>query len=149
MKEQWMYNTDFSQFKDTDDINDAFADYVNQKNNAPHSSLDDSQTPVNVFMSEPERIRRVEPIVLEKAFYHTVTRKVANDATIRLNTRIYETGQQYIGSRITLKYLPDLSRVFIYGCDDNSYIEIHEVNKVENSKTKRRKPLFAQEDEEQ
>lgn len=149
VKEQWMYNTDFSQFRSTDEINDAFAEYVNQKNNTPHSSLKDHQTPVNVFMDDPVPIRRVEPAILEKAFYHTVTRKVANDATIHLKTRIYETGQQYIGSRVTLKYLPDLSKVFIYGCDDNSYMEIHEVNKVENSKTKRKKPLFAQEDDEQ
>lgn len=146
VKEQWMYNTDFSQFRTLDEINDAFSIYVNRKNNTPHSSLKDNETPVNVFMAQPERIRRIEPQLLENAFYHTDTRRVANDATIKLNTRVYETAQQYIGQRVTIKFIPDLSRVFLY--DDGNYIEIHEVNKVDNSKIRRNKPLFAQDEEE-
>ena len=143
VKEQWMYNTDFSQFKSIEDIDAAFGIYVNQKNNSPHASLN-GQTPLNVFMDDSNLIRRIDSNLLEKIFYHTVTRKVANDATIRLNTRIYETKQEYIGTRITVKYKPDLSNVYIY--ENDSYIEIFEVRKVDNSRIKRNKPLFAQED---
>lgn len=138
-----MYNTDFSQFKSIEDIDAAFGIYVNQKNNSPHASLN-GQTPLNVFMDDSNLIRRIDSNLLEKIFYHTVTRKVANDATIRLNTRIYETKQEYIGTRITVKYKPDLSNVYIY--ENDSYIEIFEVRKVDNSRIKRNKPLFAQED---
>lgn len=95
-------------------------------------------------MDDSNLIRRIDSNLLEKIFYHTVTRKVANDATIRLNTRIYETKQEYIGTRITVKYKPDLSNVYIY--ENDSYIEIFEVRKVDNSRIKRNKPLFAQED---
>lgn len=144
VKEQWMYNTDFSQFHSPDEINHAFAQYVNQKNNSVHAALN-GLTPSKVFMNDCDRIRRIESQQLEQAFYHTVTRKVANDATIKLNTKLFEAGQKYIGLRVTVKYVPDLSQVYIF--DDERYIEIRELNKVENSKIKRNKPLFAQEDE--
>ena len=96
-------------------------------------------------MDDESSIRRVEPERLEKIFYHTATRKVANDATIRLNTKVFETKQEYIGSRITIKYKPDLSEVYIF--DDDSYIKISEVKKVDNSKIKRKRPLFSKEDD--
>ena len=144
VKEQWMYNTDFDQFKSIEDIDSAFALYVNKKNNSPHASLN-GNTPVNVFMDDERSIRRVEPEKLEKIFYHTAVRKVANDATIRLNTKVYETKQEYIGSKITIKYKPDLSEVYIF--DDKSYIKISEVKKADNSRIKRKRPLFSKEDD--
>ena len=144
VKEQWMYNTDFDQFKNIEDIDSAFALYISKKNNSPHASLN-GNTPVNVFMDDESSIRRVEAERLEKIFYHTATRKVANDATIRLNTKVFETKQEYIGSKITIKYKPDLSEVYIF--DDDSYIKISEVKKVDNSKIKRKRPLFSKEDD--
>ena len=144
VKEQWMYNTDFNQFKSIEDIDSAFALYVNKKNNSPHASLS-GNTPVNVFMDDETSIRRGEPEKLEKIFYHTAVRKVANDATIRLNTKVYETKQEYIGSKITIKYKPDLSEVYIF--DDKNYIKISEVKKVDNSRIKRKRPLFSKEDD--
>ena len=65
VKEQWMYNTDFDQFKNIEDIDSAFALYVSKKNNSPHASLN-GNTPVNVFMDDESSIRRVEAERLEK-----------------------------------------------------------------------------------
>lgn len=141
VKEQWMYNTDFNQFKSLDDINDNFSGYINKKNNTPHSALG-GNTPLNVFMRDIEgKIKRIEPNVLEKIFYHTVLRRVNNDATIKLNTKVYETAQKYIGAKITVKYIPDLSHVFIY--EDDEYIEIKEVDKLANASIKRNNPIFS------
>lgn len=140
-----MYNTDFSQFRNTDEIDISFGEYVNKKNNSPHASLN-GQTPVNVFMDDDITVRRVDLLRLEELFYHTANRKVGNDATVRLNTRIYETSQEYIGKSVTLKYKPDLSRVFIYDSDETGYKEIYEVKKIDNSRIRRNKPLFSQED---
>lgn len=144
VKEQWMYNTDFSAFRTLDDINESVGEYINKKNNTPHSSLD-GETPVNVFMNDSDRIRRAEAETVEKAFYHTVTRNVNSDATVKLLTRVFEAGQNYIGLKVTLKYKPDLSHVFIF--EDGNYIEIHEVNKNDNAKIRRNQPLFTQEEE--
>lgn len=143
VKEQWMYNTDFSAFRTLDDINGSVGEYINKKNNTAHPSLGGG-TPVNVFMGDSDRIRRAEAEMVEKAFYHTVTRSVNSDATVRLLTRVFEAGQNYIGSKVILKYRPDLSGVFIF--EDGRYIEIHEVNKNENAKIRRNRPLFAQEE---
>lgn len=144
VKEQWMYNTDFSGFRTLDDINESVGEYINQKNNTAHPSLG-GETPVNVFMGDSERIRRAEAETVEKAFYHTVKRNVNSDATVKLLTRVFEAGQNYIGSKVTLKYIPDLSHVFIF--ESGEYKEIHEVNKNDNAKIRRNKPLFAQEEE--
>lgn len=103
-KEQWMYNTDFSQFSNTGDIDKAFGIYVNKKNSSAHSSLE-GRTPLNVFMEDAQLIRRVESDYLERVFYHTATRKVANDATVKLNTKVYETKQEYIGTRVTPSFI--------------------------------------------
>lgn len=140
VKEQWMYQTDFSLFKSIDDVSDAFTHYVNSKNNSLHASLPHC-SPIQRFMSDPSSIRRLDPLRIEEAFYHTVTRRVANDATIKLLTLQYETSQQYISQTVTIKYLPDLSFVYLY--DDHRFIQIHEVNKVDNAHIKRNTNYFS------
>lgn len=142
VKEQWMYNTDFSKFRNVDDITADFSEYVNKKNNSEHKSLKD--TPLNTFMEDAELIRRCDKEIVERAFYHTVKRNVYNDGTIKISNRQFETSQKYIGCKVTIKYIPDLSHVYIY--EDDSYIEIKEVDKVANSKIKRNKPLYAEEE---
>lgn len=140
VKEQWMHITDFSLFSSTNDIDKAFSQYVNQKNQAKHRSLKD-MSPLTRFMSEPEHIKRLPQTVIDQAFYHTVTRKVSTDATIRLNTIIFETSQKYIKKIVTIKYLPDLSAVYLFDMD--SYIEIKEVNKIDNASIKRNSTLYS------
>lgn len=141
VKEQWMYLQDFSQYNSTEQLNILFSEYVSKKNNSPHRSLN-QKTPLNVFMEDSDYFKRFENDYIDRCFYHTTSRKVANDSTIHLNTRVYETAQEYIGARVTIKYVPDLSHVYIY--QDESYIEIFEVKKVENSKIKRNAPLYSE-----
>ena len=133
VKEQWMYNTDFSKFRNTEEITADFSEYVNTKNNTVHKSL--KETPLNTFMKDADRIRRLDKEIIEKSFYHTRQCRVYNDATIHMMGREYEAGQKYIGTKITVKYVPDMSHVYIY--EDDSYLEIKEVDKVANSKIKR------------
>ena len=141
VKEQWMYQQDFSAFRSLEELNQAFSSYVKTKNTTIHRSLNGS-TPLNSFMEKSNQItlRRIDPESLTRAFYHTATRTVANDACVRLNNRIYETAQEYIATRVTLKYTPNLEHVFLV--TDGSYKEIFEVNKVDNSKIKRNEPLY-------
>lgn len=142
VKEQWMYNTDFSQFNDLDELNRAFGLYVHKKNNTAHASLD-GRTPSDVYIDGLNgSVRRVERSVLDKAFYHTITRKVAKDATIRLSNTLYETGQEYIGKTIVLKYIPDMSEVYIYDETEDTYTQIKVLNKVDNGKIRRNRPIF-------
>lgn len=143
VKEQWMFQTDFNQFSSCEDIEKSLAVYINKKNNSSHDSLN-QLTPFQRFLSEESRIRRIDAQQLEKIFYHTANRRVNNDATIKLNSEIYETFQQYIGQQVQIKYMPDLSHVYLYINDE--YIEIKKVNKVENSRIKRNEPLFAKEE---
>ena len=74
---------------------------------------------------------------------HSIERKVRNDAIVNVNTELYEAGQTYIGKRVEIRYEPDMSHVYIY--DKDSYKEIFKVNKIDNSKVKRNKPLFSKE----
>lgn len=138
-----MFQTDFNQFSSCEDIEKSLAVYINKKNNSSHASLN-QLTPFQRFLSEESRIRRIDAQQLEKIFYHTANRRVNNDATIKLNSEISETFQQYIGQQVQIKYMPDLSHVYLYINDE--YIEIKKVNKVENSRIKRNEPLFAKEE---
>lgn len=139
VKEGWMYNIEYTDFSSIDAFNQSLGQYVSQKNQTEHRSI--QTTPWLRFIKDQKYIRRLDAELIEKAFYYSVTRKVAQDATISLHTRVYETAQQFIGHTVEIKYLPDMSRVVID--NDTGWIEIKEVNKIENSRIKRNQPLLA------
>ena len=87
------------------------------------------------FCEEPDAINKVPAPVLDAAFLHRENRKVANDGTISLNKQQYETGRATIGATVTVRYQPDLSKVYLEW--EEKLIEIHPVNKAENAQAKR------------
>lgn len=139
IKEGWMYNIDYSEYHSLEELQKSLAVFINNKNNSMHSTT--KKTPMDRFLEDSDKVSRKSERVIDKAFLHTVERKVGNDAIVRVNTESYETDQTYIGKRITLKYDPDMSHVYIY--DGKTYKEIFRVNKVENSSVKRKAPLFS------
>lgn len=89
-------------------------------------------------MRDYDRIRHVPTEELDVHFLHRKECRVTNAATLRLLGTEYETPQQFIGSKVKIRYLPtDLSRLFIYSDDGKLLHTIHAVKKVENSKIKR------------
>lgn len=134
MKTNWMYNINYSDFQSLEELNASLASYVQEKNHTFHRSI--QQTPFERMTHDDTPIHRVNKEKLEKAFLHTMTRRVANDGTLKLNNRTFEAGYLCIGLTITIRYLPDLSKVY-HETDEQQLLPLKEVNKIENARIKR------------
>jgi len=79
-----------------------------------HSAL--GMSPLDKFMSQIDRIRHLhEPALLERVFMKRVFRKVKHDATVSIDSRLYEVTPILIGQKVEIRYNPDhLSQVFVY-----------------------------------
>mgnify|MGYP001092666690 CR=1 FL=1 len=138
IKEGWMYNINYNEFTTTEALNDSLEIFTNNKNHVNHASL--KETPWDRYLKDKDLIRYHDVEFVNQSFLHTAVRKVGNDATIKLEKKVFEITQGYIGRKIDIKYQPDLSQVF--HVDGIEYNQIYEVNKVENSKIKRNQPLL-------
>ncbi len=135
IKEQWlMYLTDEDK-SSLDSLRNSLEIYLTSKyHNKIHTSLD--MTPIERFTVDSNSISIPHEKLLEEAFYHTVERKVRNDACISIDNNMYEVDGKYIGKRVVIKYNPnDWNIAFVY--DNEEYIKISIVDKVTNAKIKR------------
>jgi len=135
MKQQWMADINYNQFASLDELKQAFAIYVRDRNNQANRNLPNDMTPMDRLCEEPDAIHKVEQTKLDIAFLHREERRVANDGTISLNGQQYETGRATIGQRVTVRYQPDLSTVWIEW--DDQLLPIKLVDKLENGHTAR------------
>lgn len=135
MKQQWMADINYDKYPSLEALRAEFATYVRDRNNQINRSLGERVTPIDRFSEEPDAIHKVSESVLDTAFLHREQRKVANDGTISLNKQQYETGRATIGATVTVRYQPDLSKVYMEW--DEELHEIVPVDKVANSHIKR------------
>lgn len=142
MKTNWMYNINYSEFQSTEELNNSLSAYVQEKNHSFNRSI--QQTPFEKMTHDETPINRVDKAKLEKSFLHTITRRVANDGTLKLNNRTFEAGYTCIGLTITIRYLPDLSKVY-HETNDHQLILLVEVNKIDNARIKRNQIRLAEE----
>ena len=115
IKEGWMYNLDYSKFHSTNELNRSLSIFINNKNNTIHSVT--KKTPQDRFLEDCDYIVRKDERQIDRAFLHSIERKVRNDALVSVCTELFETDQSYIGKRIELRYEPDMSHVYIYEKD--------------------------------
>lgn len=142
MKQQWMADINYEEYQSLEALRAEFAKYVRDRNNQINRNLGEHVTPMDRFCEEPEAIHKVPKVALERAFLHRETRKVANDGTISLNKQQYETGRATIGATVTVRYQPDLSKVYIEW--EEALVEVRPVDKLENAHVKRRQVRLAE-----
>ena len=142
MKQQWMADINYDEYQSLDALRAEFAKYVRDRNNQINRSLGERVTPMDRFCEEPDAIHKVPTTVLDTAFLHRDVRKVANDGTIKLAGKQYETGRATIGASVTVRYQPDLSKVYLEW--EETLSEIHPVNKVDNAHIKREQVRMAE-----
>lgn len=135
MKTQWMHNLNDQDFTTLEDLEKSFATYVVDRNNQSNRMLPKKQSPLERFSVEAETMYKVPKKELAQAFLHREERTVANDGTISLFSQQFETGHATIGQRVTIRYQPDLSSVYLEWQEELH--EIKAVNKVDNSRMKR------------
>lgn len=103
-------------FKDIDQINLAFDQYLQDYHNSKHSTLDCS--PMQKRLSVDSVCRHIPEVVDIQALFRTQHRcKVYNDGTIRLKKKAFEVPGCLPGTQVTVHFMPwDLSRIY-YGDD--------------------------------
>lgn len=141
---RFLSQIDPSAIKDIDELNLRYwqwleADY-HQK---VHSELKIS--PLDFFMSQSERIRIFpNPAMLDEYFLLKVTRKVNHDATLSLETILYETDQNLVNSRVEVRYDPEWllnpNKPILLYHEGKKVGEARQVNFHDNAHVKRKGP---------
>jgi transposase InsO family protein len=137
VKDGWMNTVDWNTFLSLEDVNLSLNTFLSEKyTNQIHSSI--NSTPKDRFMRDYDKLRFLSVEELEIHFYHRRECRVSNAATIKMLGNVYETPQEYIGSKIKIRYLPtDLSKLFIFSSNNKIIHTIYPIKKIDNSKIKR------------
>jgi len=138
LKDTWMNGLDWSQFNDLNSLNHTLFEFVNEKyNNREHSVI--KTTPKNRWLVDAGLVRHLPQDVIEDSFLHRVNRKVNADATIRIESIVFEVPPQYIGHTINIRYSPgDLSTAYIFNDKNIAMHTVSPLRRVDNSKVKRK-----------
>ena len=140
MKDQWSASVNYNDFHSLDDVRNSLFEYVRKYNLTVHSSLN-GLSPHDRFFSESDCIRRLPDDRIDNLFLLEITRSVSADSVIRMNSTDYETDCRFAKSRGTVRYLPDMSAVYIED-SDGSLIPVRLPIKHENSVSKRQEHIF-------
>jgi transposase InsO family protein len=137
IKDNWLNAVDWNDFKSLEQMNEDFAKYLNEKyTNEVHSALE--TTPRQRFLDDSTKFKFIPSEILETHFLHRDTRKVNNDATIKLNNIFFEVPQKYIGQRINIRYLPnDTKEIFVFSKDNKLTETVYPLKRIDNSKIRR------------
>ena len=87
---------------------------------------------------EPELIKRLPEDQIDKCFLLEIERRVSADCVIVIDQVEYEVDCRFAKQRITIRYSPDMSEIFVVEAD-GSLSPIHLLNKQENATVKRDK----------
>lgn len=145
MKETWMRGIIWTDIKDIDELNDMLNDFVNEYNNKVHSSLTNNKvniSPKERWFKDQDKIRKIDNDQIDENFLHTAYPTIRSDSVAHINKIEYEVPTKYIGKKITVKYdFQDRTKAWIY--DNGKKVEaIHIVDKVANSKIKRKETMY-------
>jgi hypothetical protein len=132
-----MASLDMRDFHSIEELRGSLFAFVSRYNQSPHSSLR-GLSPQDRFFQEPELISRLPVELIENSFLLEIERRVSSDSVIVIDQTEYEVDYRFAKQRITLRYSPDLSEIFVVEAD-GSLSPIHLLNKQVNSAVKRDK----------
>ena len=145
MKETWMRGINWEDIKDIDELNEMLNEFVNDYNNKIHSSLSDGNnniSPKQRWFRDENKIKKIDSDQIDEYFLHTAYPTIRTDAVAHIKKFNYEVPTKYIGKKITVKYdFSDRTKAWIY--EDGKKVEvIHLLDKIANSKIKRKETLY-------
>ena len=138
LKDHWMAQLNMNDYGTLDELRGELMRYVTQYNQTAHSSLN-GLSPQDRFFNESHIIKRLTDEQIDKAFLLEYERCVSADNVVLINETQYEVDYRYSRQRITLRYSPDLSKVYVLDKNTEELTEIKLLNKHENSVIKREK----------
>jgi len=141
LKDHWMAGLNMNDYKNIDELRCDLSRYVTQYNQTVHSSLN-GLSPQDRFFNESHMIKRLTVEQIEQSFLLEYERRVSADNVVMINETEYEVDYRYSKQKITLRYSPDLSKIYVVDKKTDELTEIKILNKQENSITKRVKIKF-------
>ena len=117
-----------------DGLNQLYADWLNQHYHR-HIHHGIGQTPLNRYLNSAKQttIRRISQNELDLLFYHTYVRTVKNDATVSVNSMLFEVPPKYIGTKVELRHPTGQPfDLWLYE-NEQPIVKLHQVIPVENS----------------
>lgn len=144
VRQRFLVRIDPTQIKGLDELNLRFWQWLEEDYQRKlHSAL--NMSPLDFFMSQAHQVTLFSnPELLEEYFLLRITRKVNHDATLSVETILYETDQSLANSRVEVRYEPEwLSNpahpLLLYR-DGRKVAEARQVNFHDNSHVKRKGP---------
>lgn len=146
MKATWMRGLKWDEIKNIDELNNLLKDFVNLYNNKIHSSLKDDNekliSPNTRWFKDVNKIKKIDNNLIDTYFLHTAYPRIRYDAIAYIKGYEFEVNMKYIGKKIIVKYNPeDMTKAWIYE-ENKSIEEIKLVNKIDNSKVKRKTTIY-------
>lgn len=125
------------------ELNAELAKWVAKYNSTQHSST--KKAPVDAFAEEADRIRFAEggEAALDDAFRNRVTRKVSNDATVRVDHVLYDAPMGMMGEKLELRFTPGRTDDVWAVMPDGSRRRLAPTDKAANADAGRVKPAYA------
>ena len=146
MKDQWMSQLNMNDYSSINQLRETLLIYVNKYNQTVHSSLN-GLCPQDRFFNESYLIKRLSDEQLDTSFLLEYERRVSADNVVMIDEVEYEVPYRYSKQKITLRYSPDLSKIYIVDKYSGALTSIKLLNKQENSLIKREKVRLAGGDE--
>lgn len=124
-------------------LNAALAKWVAAYNASVHSSTKSS--PNELFAAEADRLRFVDggEEALDEAFRNRIVRKVANDATVRVDHVLYDAPMGMIGEKVGLRWTPGRVDDVWIAMPDGTRRRLAPTDKQANSEAGRAKPAYS------
>ena len=139
LKAQYLCLIKPNDYHDIESFNNDLRDWIQKYNTRPHSSLKDDMSPNDRFFREGEMIKWMSKEEIDRSFLLEYERTVSPDNVINLENKEYEVNYHYASQKITVRYSPDLSKVYVVDKEDGSLKEIKLLDKRANGYTKREK----------
>ena len=138
LRDRWMSQLNMNDFTSISELKESLMQYVTSYNRTIHSSLD-GKSPEDRFFSESQLIKRLTNEQIEQYFLLEYERRVSADNVVLIDETEYEVDYRYSRQKVTLRYSPDLSKIYVVDKSTGELTPIKLLNKQENSQIKRKK----------
>jgi len=123
-------------------LNAALAKWVAAYNASVHSST--KRSPNEAFAAEADRLRFAEggEAALDEAFRNRIVRKVANDATVRVDHVLYDAPMGMVGEKVEIRWTPGREDDVWVVMPDGTRRRLAPTDKRANADARRAKPAY-------
>ncbi len=140
MKEHFMASFHLTTKTTIDEFKYELLEYVVDYNNSIHSQLK-GKTPIERFFDSSDEILRLDNELIEKSFLLEIERKATFDCVIQIDNIEFEVPQKYGNKKIKIRYSEDYKTCYVV-TPEGELEKITLLDKVANSKMKRKQPIF-------